>query len=93
MLGFCYNEKGMWDESKQSFEEALRIEGIPKEKMLNFKYILGLLYEEKGRTEEALKLLQEIAVVDEGFRKAQDEIVKLTGKFRVPGEIIQEVKT
>jgi tetratricopeptide (TPR) repeat protein len=93
MLGFCYKENGMWDESQQSFEKALQIEGIPQEKILNVKHILSLLYQEKGRTEEALKLLQEIAPVDEGFRKAQDEIVKLTGKFRVPGEIVQEVRT
>ena len=72
MLGFCYKEKGMWDESQQSFEKASRIAGIAQEKILNVKYILGLLYQEKGRIEDALKLLQEIAVVDKGFQAAQE---------------------
>jgi tetratricopeptide (TPR) repeat protein len=93
MLGFCYKENGMWKESLQSFEDALRIEGIPQEKILHVKYILGLLYQERGRIEEALKLLQEIVAVDEGFRKAQDELVRLKGKSGPPDEIIQEVKT
>jgi tetratricopeptide (TPR) repeat protein len=88
MLGFCYKEKGMWKESLQSFKDALRIEGIPQEKILHVKYILGLLYQERGRIEEALKLLQEIVAVDEGFRKAQDELVKLKGKSGLPDEII-----
>ena len=72
MLGFCYKEKGMWDESQQSFESALGIVGTEPGKILNVKYILGLLYQEKGQTEDALKLLQEIATVDKVFQPGQD---------------------
>jgi tetratricopeptide (TPR) repeat protein len=72
MLGFCYKEKGMWDESQRSFESALGIAGTAQEKILNVKYILGLLYQEKGQTEDALKLLQEIATMDKGFQAGQD---------------------
>ncbi len=89
MLGFCFKEKGMWEDSLRSFKEALGIEGIPQEKILHIKYILGLLYQERGRIEEALKLLQEIVAVDEGFWKAQDELVRLKGKSRAPVETIQ----
>ncbi len=72
MLGFCYKEKGMWDESQQSFEKALRVDGTTPEKIHNVKYILGLLYQEQGRTEDALKLLQEVAAVDKGSQASQD---------------------
>ena len=62
----------MRDESQLSFEKALRIDGATPEKILNVKYILGLLYQEQGRTEDALKLLQEVAAVDKGSQAAQD---------------------
>jgi len=82
LLGLCYKEKGLWDEAHQSFEKALGVGGIPQEQKLNVKYELGLLYQEQGRTEEALELLREIAAVDQGFRKRQDEIFKIPGKFK-----------
>lgn len=72
MLGFCYKEKDMRDESQRSFEKALRIAGTAQGEILNVKYILGLLYQEQGRIEDALKLLQEIAAMGKGFQKAQD---------------------
>jgi tetratricopeptide (TPR) repeat protein len=37
MLGFCYKEKGMWEESQQSFESALGIAGTAQEKILNVR--------------------------------------------------------
>ena len=91
MLGFCYKEKGMREESQQSFERALGITGTDREKILSVKYILGLLYEEKGEIEDALEILEEIATVDKGSWNAQDEVVELTSEFRPPLEIIQEV--
>jgi tetratricopeptide (TPR) repeat protein len=71
MLGFCYKEKDMSDESQRSFEKALRVDGTTQEKKINVKYILGFLYEEQGRIEDALKLLQEIAAAGKGFEEAQ----------------------
>jgi tetratricopeptide (TPR) repeat protein len=72
MLGFCYKEKDMPDESQRSFEKALRVDGTTQEKILNVKYILGLLYQEQGRMEDAQRLLQEIAAVGKGFQAAQE---------------------
>jgi len=83
MLGFCYWEKGMWDDAQQSFERALGMEMIPQEKMLSAKYILSLLYQELGRLEEALGLLQEIATADKGFLNAQDEIIGVAEKSKI----------
>jgi tetratricopeptide (TPR) repeat protein len=80
LLGFCYWEKGMADESQQSFEKALEMEMIPQEKILNVKYILALLYQERGQIEGALRLLQEISDVDKEFLNAQEEIFELMDK-------------
>ena len=73
MLGFCYWEKGVLDDARQSFERALGMERIPQEKRLSAKYILCLLYQELGRKEMALSLLQEIATTDKAFLSTQDE--------------------
>lgn len=73
MLGFCYWEKGILDDARQSFERALGMERIPQEKRLSAKYILSLLYQELGRKEIALSLLQEIATTDKAFLSTQNE--------------------
>ena len=73
MLGFCYWEKGMLDDARQSFERAAGMEGVPQEKRLSAKFILSLLYQELGRKEIALSLLQEIATADKAFLSTQDE--------------------
>ena len=73
MLGFCYWEKGLWDEAQQSFKSALEIERIPQEKSISAKYILSLLYQEVGRAETALGLLQEIATADKSFLSTLDD--------------------
>ena len=80
MLGFCYWEKGMGNEAQHSFEKALRLEGITQDRILSGKYTLSLLHQERGETEGALRLLQEIATMDKGFLQAPDEIAALMNK-------------
>lgn len=80
MLGFCYWEKGMGDEARKSFEKALGLQGITREQVLSGKYILSLLHQERGETEGALRLLQDIATMDKGFLNAPDEILNLMNK-------------
>ena len=80
ILGFCYWEKGMWEEAQDSFEKALGFERILQERILSVKYILSLLYQERGQIEKALRLLQEITTMDKGFLNAPDEIVDLVSK-------------
>jgi len=80
MLGFCYWEKDMWDDAQQSFKSALGIEKIPQEKSISAKYILSLLYQEVGRVETAVGLLQEIATADKAFRSFQDEPISSVDK-------------
>jgi tetratricopeptide (TPR) repeat protein len=79
MLAFCYKKKGMLEEASQAFEKALQVEGIPREKAMNVRYELGLLYKELGRREEGLNLLREVATFDQEVRYAKDEAAKLAG--------------
>jgi tetratricopeptide (TPR) repeat protein len=92
MLGFCYKKKGMLEESRQSFENALQVEGIPREETMNIKYELGLLYKELGRKEEGLKLLREVATAEQEVRYAKDEAVKPTSPNGRPEENFKEIK-
>jgi tetratricopeptide (TPR) repeat protein len=77
LLGLCHKEKGQWEEAAQAFQKALKMEGNPREKLLEVKYELGLVYKEQGKNEEALKLLKEISAVDQKFRDTKDEISRL----------------
>jgi len=78
-LGSCYKKKALLEEACQSFEKALRVGGIPREKKMSVKYELGLLYKELGRREEGLNLLREVATFDQEVRYAKDEAAKLAG--------------
>ena len=77
MLGLLYKEQGRMEEAKEVFEKALKMKGIPKEKILEVKYELGLLYKETGKAEEALRLLREISTSEQKWKKGKDEIQKL----------------
>jgi tetratricopeptide (TPR) repeat protein len=79
MLALCFKEKGMWDQAREAFEKALKVQGISQGKRLQVKYELGLLYKEQGKKEEALRIFREISVVDQNFRGAKDEISRLKG--------------
>jgi tetratricopeptide (TPR) repeat protein len=92
LLGFCYKKKGMLEESLQSFETALQVEGIPREETMDVKYELGLLYKELGRKEEGLKLLREVATAEQEVRYAEDEAVKPAGPNERPEENFKEIK-
>ena len=83
MLGFCYWEKGMYEDAQRSFKKALGMEKLPQEKGLSAKYILSLLYQELGRMEIALSLLQEIATADKAFLSTQDEPISSLDKSGV----------
>jgi len=92
LLAFCYKKKGMLEESCQSFEKALQVEGIPQEEIMKIKYELGLLYKGLGRKEEGLKLLREVATADQEVRYSKDEAVKPAGATRRPEGNLKEVK-
>jgi len=80
MLGLCYKDKEQWAEAAQAFQRALQVEGIPRDKVLEVKYELSLVYKQQGKREEALELLREISAADQKFRDAKKEITRLTGQ-------------
>ena len=85
MLGFCHWEKEKWVEAQKSFEKALEGEKIPQEKILSAKYILSLLYQERGQIESALRLLHEIATMGKGILQVPEEIAELVNKAESRG--------
>ncbi len=86
MLGLSYKETEQWENAIQSFQKALRMEGIPREKILEVKYELGLIYKQQGKKEEALGLLREISAVNTKFREAKKEIALLLGQGHPRGK-------
>ncbi|HXZ34972.1 MAG TPA: tetratricopeptide repeat protein [Thermodesulfobacteriota bacterium] len=77
LMSLCYKEKGQWSEAAQALKKALQIQGIPKEKMIEVKYELGLICKQEGKTDEALGLMREILAVDQKFRDAKNEFTQL----------------
>jgi tetratricopeptide (TPR) repeat protein len=64
-LGLCFKEKKMWEEARQAFEKALKVDGISQGKILAVKYELVFILKEQGKKEEALELLRKISAVDQ----------------------------
>jgi tetratricopeptide (TPR) repeat protein len=52
LLGLCYREKSCWNEARQSFEQALRVEGISQDEIRRVKNELALIDLEKKREKE-----------------------------------------
>jgi tetratricopeptide (TPR) repeat protein len=77
LMGLCYKEKGQWSEAAQALQKALHIPGIPKDKVIEVKYELGLICKQEGKTDEALGLMREILAVDQKFRDAKHEFTRL----------------
>jgi tetratricopeptide (TPR) repeat protein len=92
MLGLCYKDKEQWEEAAQAFRRALRVKGIPPEKILAVKYELGLIYKQQGKTEAALELLREISAADQKFRDAKKEIARLTGQGGAKAESLAQAR-
>ena len=90
MLAFCFREKGMLEEARETLQRALRVPGISQEKRLNVKYELGLLYKAQGKTEEAFKILREISEVDQSFRDTEKEIGMLRGNRKSTGKSLMK---
>jgi tetratricopeptide (TPR) repeat protein len=90
MLAFCFREKGMLDEARETLQKALKIQGISQEKRLNVKYELGLIYKAQGKVEEAFKVLREISEVDQGFRDTEKEIGRLKGNRKNLGKSLMK---
>jgi len=92
LLGLCYKDKEQWEEAAQAFQRALRVEGVPPEKILAVKYELGLIYKRQGKTEAALELLREISAADQRFRDAKKEIARRMGRREAKAESLAQAR-
>jgi tetratricopeptide (TPR) repeat protein len=86
LLGLCYKEKGQWSEAARALQRALQIQGIPREKMIEVKYELGLICKQEGKTDEALGLMREILAVDPKYRNDKNEIARIVEQERPQGK-------
>jgi hypothetical protein len=59
LIGKCFLDKGCWDEARRSFEMALKIEGVSKEKTQTIIKELETIQEKQGGEEETLYFLDE----------------------------------
>jgi len=86
LMGLCYKEKGQWSEAALALQKALHIQGIPKHKVIEVKYELGLIRKQEGKTDEALGLMREILAVDQKFRDAKNEFTRLMEQGNLQGK-------
>jgi tetratricopeptide (TPR) repeat protein len=68
LMGYCFRDKGWWHEARQSFERALKIEGISDEKIVEVKNELNLACRGQKKEEETLGFTNSASVEDEELR-------------------------
>jgi len=79
LLGLCFLDKEQSDEARQSFQKALKVDGIPKEKMMEVE--LAIDHMEQKREEGTLGSLK--------GNKAEGQRIK--GSSRLPNKKMQLV--
>jgi tetratricopeptide (TPR) repeat protein len=78
MIGLIYLEQGDLDRSVESYIKALASQSKTVEQEMNLYYDIGIVYEMKRSTKEALYYFQKIARRDPGYRDVADRIASLT---------------
>ena len=65
--------------AEEVFKSGVHLPGLAAEETISLKYELALLYEEQGRSDEALGLYREIRKVAPRFRDAAEKVAALGG--------------
>jgi tetratricopeptide (TPR) repeat protein len=78
MIGLIYLEQGDLDRSVESYIKALASQSKTVEQEMNLYYDIGIVYEMKRATKDALYYFQKIARRDPGYRDVADRIASLT---------------
>jgi tetratricopeptide (TPR) repeat protein len=84
LQGICLGEKGDLRKAEEIIESGIGQFGRDPEKVLNLKYELALLYENSGRTEEALRTYRDVFTANPSFRDTAKKIAKLHGSPGIP---------
>jgi tetratricopeptide (TPR) repeat protein len=77
MIGLIYLEQGDLDRSVESYINALASQSKTVEQEMNLYYDIGIVYEMKRSTKDALYYFQKIARRDPGYRDVADRIASL----------------
>lgn len=84
LQGICLKEMGNIQQAEEVLTDGIDIFKKAPEKSLNLKYELGLLYEDSGRKEDALRVFREVFTEDPGFRETAGKIARLHGSGDLP---------
>jgi len=82
MIGICYAEQGMWEQSATWYSKALGAEGLNRRAILGLKYDLANALEAAGDQGGAIEIFQEIYADDAGFRDVIGRLGQLDGRAR-----------
>lgn len=85
MLGDCLKEKGAYDKSIEYYKKASEIKDLPKERLANLHFNLGLAYEANGMISEALNTFNLVLKLDHSFLEANEKVKKLQQKWSPTG--------
>jgi tetratricopeptide (TPR) repeat protein len=76
----CYREKGAPEMAEKLLKMGSTLEGLSSGELLSFKYEMAFLYELTERSEEALRLYDEVLNADPKFHDVARRIASLKGE-------------
>jgi len=84
MIGMVYLELGQLDRAVESYVRALGAGNKTVEQEMNVYYDLGVVYEMKGKAQDALYYFQKIARRDPGYRDVSERLSSLQPEKEAP---------
>ena len=84
MIGMVYLEQGQLDRAVEAYVRALRAVDKTVEQEMNVYYDLGVVYEMKGKSQDALYYFQKIARRDPGYRDVSERLGALQPEQHAP---------
>ena len=84
MIGMVYLEQGQLDRAVESYVRALSAVDKTVEQEMNVYYDLGVVYEMKGKNQDALYYFQKIARRDPGYRDVSERLGALQPEHHAP---------
>jgi tetratricopeptide (TPR) repeat protein len=78
IIGVCYQEQGMWSEAVSWCQKALVAPDLSDDARLGLRYDLAVAYEGAGDVEQAVGILEEIAVSAATYRDVAERLANLS---------------
>ena len=77
LKALCLAETGAFEEAEQFFWAVLEQPNLSEEERRGVQFELGLFYENLGRVDEAINVIEEVAATDPNYRNAGDKVAAL----------------